>query len=66
MMTEQDSKHTNEPETKQTSSIIDLFDDLEGCGCLIAFIVITCIAVSWAWGIHWLFGLLVLLFLVGR
>ena len=33
-----------------------------GCGCLLVVIWIICKAVGWAWDIHWLFGLLLLLF----
>ena len=35
-----------------------------GCGCSIVIIWIICHFVGWAWDIHWLFGLLLLLFIL--
>lgn len=35
-----------------------------GCGCLLIIIWLVCHIVGWAWGIHWLFGLLLLLFIL--
>lgn len=36
-----------------------------GCGCLIVILFLVFSVVSWAWHIHWLFGLLLILFLLG-
>ena len=35
-----------------------------GCGCLIVFLIVFGKAVLWAWHIHWLFGILLLLFII--
>lgn len=36
-----------------------------GCGCFLIILWVVLCIVSWAWHIHWLFGLLMLLFLLG-
>ena len=36
-----------------------------GCGCGLVVLFFICKLVGWAWSIHWLFGLLVLLFIFG-
>ena len=40
-------------------------DDIAGCGCGIVVLCVIFSAVCWAWNIHWLFGVLVLLVLLG-
>lgn len=40
------------------------FSDFSGCGCSLVIIWGILAAVSWAWHIHWLFGILMLLFLL--
>ena len=40
-------------------------DGCAGCGCAIVLLIIGFSVVSWAWNIHWLFGLLMLLFILG-
>ena len=57
------------PEIKNNDN--DKKDDnsyLEGClscGCLIAVFCGAFMAVSWAWHYHWLFGLFMIIFLLG-
>ena len=36
-----------------------------GCGCLFAVLWAISAIISWAWHIHWLFGLLMVFFLLG-
>lgn len=50
-----------EEKTKQDNGCLE---GCVGCGCLIAIIWFIFAAVSWGWHIHWLFGLLILLFLL--
>ena len=59
---EQETNAINEDKNKSTNAFIE---GCMGCGCflIIAFIIFS--AVSWAWGIHWAFGLLLLLFVLG-
>jgi hypothetical protein len=40
-------------------------DDKVGCIVALIFLWIIFSIVKWGWGIHWLFGLLLLLFLLG-
>ena len=36
-----------------------------GCGCFLIFAIIIFNIIAWAWGIHWAFGVLLLLFILG-
>ena len=40
-------------------------DLITGCGCLIFAACIIFMIVSWGWHIHWLFGVLLLIFILG-
>ena len=51
--TQQNNKQTN-----------DIKDGCAGCGCVLIMLWIIFAAVSWAWGIHWFFGVLMLIFLL--
>lgn len=41
-----------------------LSEGCAGCGCLLILLWAIFAAVSWAWGIHWFFGVLMLFFLL--
>ena len=58
-------KETPPEEPKPIKEDNGCADTICGCGCAIVIIYLICSAVGWAWGIHWLFGLLLLLFLLG-
>jgi hypothetical protein len=50
---------------ENTTSTNDNMEGCAGCGCAIILLIIGFSVVSWAWNIHWLFGVLMLLFILG-
>ena len=52
-------------EEQKNSGIQDIINGGCGCGCFLVFIWVIISIVCWAWHIHWLFGLLMALFLLG-
>ena len=68
----QEETHKNEikeieipQENKKNNFFEDFTSGCVGCGCLVVIIWGIFTIISWAWHIHWLFGLLVLLLLLG-
>lgn len=54
-----------EEEVKEDKKQDNIAEGCAGCGCAIVLIVILFNIVSWAWGIHPIFGILLLLFILG-
>lgn len=53
-----------EEQTKQENAQNNNDYGCAGCGCGIILLIIVFKAVSWAWSIHWFFGVLMLLFIL--
>ena len=50
---------------ERKSATDDFVTGCGGCGCGIVIFILFIRAVIWAWNIHWLFGILMFLFLIG-
>ena len=58
------SSESEQQEENKNNSNNDLMDGCSGCGCVIVILWIIIAAVSWAWHIHWFFGILMFFFML--
>ena len=55
----------SEEEEQKDNGKSDLINGCAGCGCAIILIILAIKLIIWAWHIHWIFGLLIILILLG-
>ena len=58
-------KLRNKDFSNKTSCFSESIKSCSGCGCFLCLLYFLGCVVVWAWHIHWAFGVLILLFILG-